>query len=122
MNRIIAQAAIAAVQIVTKAFMQAYQRAQAGGGAQGAASAMRSAVAGARMPLDQARATLNLEKGFTAADVEAQFQRYYTANDPDAGGSFYVQSKVVSARDVLLDDLRRNAKTSAEGGGEKPMQ
>ncbi len=110
--RIIAQVAIVGVQVLTKAFAQALQRAQAGGGATAAASAARSAVMGSRMSLEQARAVLNVgEKGaYTAADVHAQYEKYFEANDPDAGGSFYVQSKIHNAREALLEELRSEKK------------
>jgi import inner membrane translocase subunit TIM16 len=106
--RIIAQVAIVGVQVLTKAFAQALQRAQAGGGANAAASAARSAVMGARMSAEQARAVLNVgEKGaYTAADVRAQYEKYFEANDPDAGGSFYLQSKIHNAKETLLEELK----------------
>ncbi len=115
--RVVAQAVIAGAGILTKAFVQAYARAQAGGGgAAGAAGAMRSAVAGSRMPLDMARGVLNVEKGgYDAAAVQSQYERYFAANDPDAGGSFYVQSKVHSAREALLEELKELG--AAESGG-----
>jgi import inner membrane translocase subunit TIM16 len=107
--RLMAQVALTGVSVVTKAFMQAYARAQAGGGAAGAAGAVRSAVSGARMPLDQARLVLNVEKGATSAEVLAQFEKYFAMNDPDAGGSFYMQSKVYNAREALLEEIKDTA-------------
>ena len=114
--RVVAQAVIAGAGILTKAFVQAYARAQAGGGAAGAGAALRSAAGGARMPLDQARGVLNVEKGaYDAEAVRAQAERYFAANDPDAGGSFYVQSKVHSAREALLEELKEEAAAAANG-------
>jgi len=109
--RVVAQAVIAGAGVLTKAFVQAYARAQAGGGAGAAGAAVRAAAGGARMPLDQARGVLNVERGaYDAAAVEAQAARYFAANDPDAGGSFYVQSKVHAAKEALLDELKAAAK------------
>ncbi len=106
--RVLAQALMAGVSVVTKAFVQAYQRAQAGGGAQ-AAQGIKNAVSANRMALDQAQQVLNLEKtGYTREQILAQFQKYYEANDPDKGGSFYIQSKLYQARETLIDDIRRN--------------
>ena len=122
--RVLAQVAVAGVGVLTKAFMQAVARAQAGGGgpAGAAGAAARSAWSGARMPLDQARGVLNVEKGaYDAAAVEEQFARYFASNDPDAGGSFYIQSKVHSAREVLLDELKEIAAKSAQKNKE-PMK
>lgn len=71
------------------------------------------------MPLDQARLILNIEKGAEATEetVAAQFQRYYDANDPDKGGSFYIQSKIHNAKEALLEDLARTARTKGSSGG-----
>lgn len=110
--RAVAQTVVFCVNVVSKAFMQAYSKAQAGGGSAGTAA--RGAVTGgSRMPLDQARQVLNLEKAFTREDVAAQFEKYYASNDPDKGGSFYVQSKVFQARDTLLGDMKRQAEAKA---------
>jgi import inner membrane translocase subunit TIM16 len=107
-GKIIAQVAMVGVQVLTKAFVQAYARAAAGGGRE-AASAVRTAVSG-RMPADQARSVLNLgDKGsYAAADVAAQFEKYFKANDADGGGSFYLQSKVHNAREALLEELKED--------------
>ena len=114
-GKFLAQMALVSVQVVTKAFVQAYQRAQTGGGAE-AASAMRSAVAGTRMSLDQARAVLHVgEKGaYSSADVINQYEKYFKENDPDSGGSFYVQSKIHNAREVLLAEFK-----DKEAGGRR---
>ena len=110
-GKMLAQATLAGVQILAKAFAQAYARAAAGGGRE-AASAVRSAVAGGRMPVDQARSVLNLgEKGtYTPVEVAAQFEKYFKANDADGGGSFYLQSKVHNARESLLEELKAEGK------------
>jgi hypothetical protein len=110
--RAIAQGVIFGVGVLSKAFQQAYAKAQAGG-----AQAAKSATAGSRMPLDQARQILNFEKGelVTAERVLEQHTKYYATNDPDKGGSFYIQAKVSNAREALLADLRR--KQAGGGGG-----
>jgi import inner membrane translocase subunit TIM16 len=73
------------------------------------------------MASDQARAVLNIEaKGeLSRAEVGRQFQKYYEANDPDKGGSFYLQSKVWNARETLLEEIKRAeaARASSGGGG-----
>ena len=42
--------------------------------------------------------------------------RYFSANDPSDGGSFYLQSKVHNARDTILSDLNGDG-----GGGEEDV-
>lgn len=106
--RAVAQTVMFTVNVVSKAFMQAYSKAQAGGG-----QAAKAAVSGSRMPIDQARQILNLEKAFTREELVTQFDKYYKANDPDNGGSFYIQSKVFQARETLVNDLRRQAEAKS---------
>jgi len=122
--RLVAQTVVFVAGVATKAFVAALAKAQAGGAAAGGAAGRASSAAAAsaggaaasgRMALDQARLVLNLEKSFTRDEVQAQFDKYFKANDPDAGGSFYVQSKVVAARETLVAELRRLA--AAGGGG-----
>jgi import inner membrane translocase subunit TIM16 len=103
--------------IVTKAFVHAYQQAKAGGG-----SNASNAVSSAKMSLEQARQILQLEaKGPLKKDeVIASFNKYYDANDPEKGGSFYVQSKIFNAKETLIDDMRKRAQAKREaaaGGG-----
>lgn len=123
--RLVAQTVVFVAGVATKAFVVALAKAQAGGGAAAGAAGARGASASSsaagvsaagRMALDQARLVLNLEKSFTREEMQAQFDKYFKANDPDAGGSFYVQSKIVAARETLAAELRRVA--AAGGGGE----
>lgn len=123
LGRLLAQVVLTGVNILTKAGMQAYQQAKAGGGAAAsAASKGASAVGGSRMPVDQARSILQVEAGASRAAVLEQFEKYYASNDPDKGGSFYVQSKIWNAKEVMLavvaaDEKRRAAAAAGGGGG-----
>jgi hypothetical protein len=119
--RILAQGVMFGVSVLTKTFQQAYAKAQAGGGraagaAGGKGGAAAAAVASGRMPLDMARQVLNLEKGeVTREAVVEMYTKYYGLNDPDKGGSFYIQAKVASARDALLADLKAREGRGKEG-------
>jgi len=96
-----------------------------GGAAASAASKGASAVGGSRMPIDQARSILQVEAGASRAAVLEQFDKYYASNDPEKGGSFYVQSKIWNAKEVMLavvaaEEKRRAgaaAGAGAAGGG-----
>lgn len=58
------------------------------------------------MSAAQAKEVLNLEKAvFTKSEVMEQFQKYFDANDPANGGSFYLQSKIWNAKESLLSEL-----------------
>lgn len=85
-----------------------YQRAQqkAGGGAPGSG---RAAAPGS-MTLEEAVKILNVKppKGGQAdmEEVMDRFKRLFDANDPKKGGSFYLQSKVLRARERIESEMR----------------
>jgi mitochondrial import inner membrane translocase subunit TIM16 len=110
-QRVILSIIMTGFSIVTKAFVQAYQQAKAGGG-----SNVSNAVSSAKMSVEQARQILQLEaKGPLKKDeVLANFTKYYEANDPEKGGSFYVQSKIFNAKEALIDDMRKRAQAKRE--------
>lgn len=115
MQRIVAQIVLTATNIISKAFLQAYQQAKAGGGG-AAARAGQAATTTARVDLGQARSILNIESRTPGKDeILRQFKKYYEANDPEKGGSFYVQSKVWNAKEALMTDLKARQAASAAG-------
>lgn len=93
-----------------------YQRAQAkaGGGGIGAAGGRANLSSG--MTLDEAVRILNVKPpqagggaGGKVADMEEvmdRFKRLFDANDPQKGGSFYLQSKVLRARERIEAEVR----------------
>lgn len=105
LGRIIAQVVVMGAGIVSKAFVQAYQQAvhNARTGNTGAMAA-KTAVRKNQMSKQQAREILNLPTSGPAPSSEAiqkQFTRYFEANDPAKGGSFYLQSKIFRAKEAL---------------------
>ncbi|KAF9364989.1 mitochondrial import inner membrane translocase subunit TIM16 [Mortierella sp. NVP85] len=110
--RILAQIIVAGSQIVGKAFMEAYRQAAANaaknGGHQAAKSGggggSKSATADALtrksgMSVDEAMNILNITK---ETDLEKiNYQHLYKVNDKAVNGSFYLQSKVVRAKERL---------------------
>ena len=62
------------------------------------------------LTLDEACKILNVKppQGGKAnmEDVLARFKRLFDVNDPDKGGSFYLQSKVLRARERIELELR----------------
>ena len=63
------------------------------------------------MTLDEACKILNVKqpaKGEAAnmEDVMDRFKRLFDANNPEKGGSFYLQSKVVRARERIEAEMR----------------
>lgn len=103
--RLVAQVVVMGVGVVGRALVTAVQRVQADGGKAAMAAAANASKRGV-MSTAQARQVLNLGEGeITGEQVLAQFERYFEANDPDKGGSFYLQSKIHNAKEALLDEL-----------------
>ncbi len=118
-------------RVVGRAFLEAYRQAaathryaqQTGGSASsaGAAGAGRnSAVAG--LTLDEACKILNVPPPSTSPSannkatldsVMERFKRLFDMNDPEKGGSFYLQSKILRARERIELEVRE-AERAAE--------
>jgi hypothetical protein len=54
----------------------------------------------------EALQVLQVETGYTAEQVEERYEKLTKINDPTKGGSFYLQCKVMGAKDVLLEQLK----------------
>lgn len=102
--RVVAQMVVMGAGIVSRAFVQAYQQAvhNAKTGNTAAMTA-KAAVRKNAMSKQQALEVLNFPSGArpTAAELDKQFTRYFEANDPAKGGSFYLQSKIFRAKEAL---------------------
>lgn len=66
------------------------------------------------MEVDEALLVLNLEKSALLEPkpldtIIKQHSLYFAMNDPEKGGSFYLQSKVYRAKEALEAELRRAA-------------
>ncbi|PFH61632.1 hypothetical protein XA68_16807 [Ophiocordyceps unilateralis] len=127
-HRFIITAFVTGSRILGRSFMAAYkqaqaasqyQRAQAKMGGSSASSAPSSLSSG--MSLDEACRILNVKPPASGlANAEEVVQRYkqlFDANDPEKGGSFYLQSKIVRAKERFERDLgpiRAKAELEAE--------
>jgi len=114
--RVLLQGAVMGISILARALPAAYGAAlrNARKGGIDAASAGKDGLAGGaagvfsrnRMPRDEALAVLNLveAKGGGGVDLEAvqkQYDKYFAANAVEKGGSFYLQSKIYRAKEML---------------------
>lgn len=115
-HRIIFQVALTGSRVLGRAFTEAYKQAAAssayqkaqqkagntGGSAFGAAGSMT---------LEEACKILNVKPtqgGQTnMEDVLERFKRLFDVNDPQKGGSFYLQSKVLRARERIESEVRK---------------
>lgn len=102
--RIAAQVAVALTAAVGRAFMVAFmqQRAQmkAGKGA-GPAKAATGMMVKDAMNRQQALEILNVEDGASKDEIQQNYEKFFAANDPSKGGSFYLQSKIFRAKEFL---------------------
>ncbi|CAM9895311.1 unnamed protein product, partial [Scytosiphon promiscuus] len=112
--RIIAQLAVASAGIVSRAFVSAYSQAvhNARTGTLESAKAMSRT---SKLSTLEAMQILNLQKGEMKPDlIKKRYDQYFEINDPDKGGSFYLQSKVFRAKEALDEQLTLQAKQAAE--------
>ncbi|KAI9350252.1 Pam16-domain-containing protein [Obelidium mucronatum] len=98
--------------------MEAYKNVSASAAANaGKNKAMDAATRNTGMTIDEAELILNLKK---AGDVHAvgreeimkRYDHLFKANDPADGGSFYLQSKIVRAKERLEMELDQVANES----------
>lgn len=81
--------------------MAAYKRTATGG----AAAAVKPSVS-FKMKSDEAMKILNVDKSaLNKKVVLEQYDKFYKANDPANGGSFYLRSKIYRAREALERQL-----------------
>lgn len=66
------------------------------------------------MKAAEARQVLNVEEGADLEAIDEHFVKLFKQNDVEQGGSFYLQSKVVRARERLVEDLIAQGKITAE--------
>lgn len=113
-HRIITQAIITGGRVFGRAFGEAYRHAQQSSAyqrAQAKAGGSAGGVGGAgSMTTQEACQILNVKEPSPTAEsleeVHSRFKRLFDANDPEKGGSFYLQSKILRARERLEADLR----------------
>lgn len=62
--------------------------------------------------LQEAKQILNLpiqESGLTPEEIQTKYEHLFKVNDKAQGGSFYLQSKVVRAKERLEEELKMAA-------------
>lgn len=91
--------------MISRAFVQAHRQAvhNASHGIVASTAVKSTLRKKNEMPLQQAREILNFPSSSTptAEEVQKQFERYFKANDPSSGGSYYLQSKIHTAKETL---------------------
>ncbi|ESZ92181.1 cochaperone Pam16 [Sclerotinia borealis F-4128] len=119
-HRIITQVVITGSRVLGRAVSEswkqakassAYQKAQQSGSATGGGPSFTSSS----LTLDEACKILNVkppkEGKMDMEDVMSRFKKLFDVNEPKNGGSFYLQSKVLRARERLEGEMRVKAES-----------
>ncbi|KAI5705985.1 mitochondrial import inner membrane translocase subunit Tim16-like [Diaphorina citri] len=113
MAKYIIQIAVLGAQVVGRAFAKALRQEyaasqeaakRAGGGRQGTAQASENLRTG--MTLDEARDILDI-KQLDPKEIKQRYEFLFNANDSSKGGSFYIQSKVVRAKERIDQEVKK---------------
>ena len=121
--KIVAQVLVQGTAVFGRAFMQAYQNAAANAGkevAKGAKEAVKLGEMHRAEALEILGVTAEMWK-LEREEVEARYEKFFAANDPEKGGSFYLQSKIFRAKEFLDNEAAEEmaaAKAAAEEDGE----
>uniref|UniRef100_A0A6U5HF93 Presequence translocated-associated motor subunit PAM16 n=1 Tax=Corethron hystrix TaxID=216773 RepID=A0A6U5HF93_9STRA len=119
LGRIIAQGVLLGVSILSRALPAAYAQAIQNARKNGVQAAARTVKKG-QMSVDEAADILNLQQKIGTVskidleEVRGQFEKYHAANAVDKGGSFYLQSKVYRAKELLEEHAREKEKENEE--------
>lgn len=111
MAKYIAQIILLGTQVIGRAFAKAIRQEyaasqeaarRAGGGEKGTQSANLNAKSG--ITVEEALQILNIDK-LDKDSINNNYEHLFNANDKSKGGSFYIQSKVVRAKERLDVEL-----------------
>ncbi|XP_049638558.1 mitochondrial import inner membrane translocase subunit TIM16-like [Suncus etruscus] len=113
MAKYLAQIIVMGVQVVGRAFARALRQefaamgpAADARGRAGQQSEVASDLSG--LSLQEAQQILNVSQ-LSAEEVQKNYEYLFKVNDKSLGGSFYLQSKVVRAKERLDEELRIQA-------------
>lgn len=105
--RILAQVIVPVVAVLARAIPAAYGQALNNARKAGVdATEAAAPVFGKRITRSEALQVLNITEQEIKADpkiVQKQFERYFEANDVNKNGSFYLQSKIYRAHELLIE-------------------
>jgi len=117
------QIVIAGSQVVGKAFTQAVrqeirlsQEAAKARGNSNQNTAQQAETARMGMTIDEAKQILNIEK-IGQEEIEKAYSHLFECNDKAKGGSFYLQSKVVRAKERLDQEIVLESKKQGPDTG-----
>jgi len=118
--RILAQVIVPVVAVLARAIPAAYGQALNNARKAGVdATEAAAPVFGKRISRSEALMVLNITEQELKADpqiVQKQFERYFEANDVSKQGSFYLQSKIYRAHELLMEFQAEKRKEDINGG------
>jgi len=124
--RILAQVVVPIVAVLARAIPAAYGQALNNARKAGVdATEAAAPVFGKRITRSEALQVLNITEQEVKADpkiVQKQFERYFAANDVKKNGSFYLQSKIYRAHELLMEFQAEKHKQDVNGGSSKQQQ
>ncbi|KAL4930700.1 import motor complex subunit PAM16 [Aspergillus undulatus] len=119
-HRIVTQVVVTGARVFGRAFTEAYKQASAASKYQqqgGKPGASGSTFASSGITLDEACKILNVKppQGGEAnlEQVMERFKKLFDLNDPQKGGSFYLQSKILRARERIEMEVRQAERQAA---------
>lgn len=113
MAKYIAQIIVLGAQVVGRAFARALKQEiaasqeaakRAGGGPEGTRRAAANASTG--LTLEEAMQILNIEK-LEPEKIKQNYEHLFNMNDKAKGGSFYLQSKIVRAKERIDTEFKQ---------------
>ncbi|KAI8051647.1 Pam16-domain-containing protein [Syncephalis plumigaleata] len=119
--RVIVDVLVTGTRIVGRAFFEAYKQAAANAAARKAAASGKGGGAGGDpltrrtgMTLDEAHKILNVQADMEMAEIVKKYEHLFKMNDPKAGSTLYLQSKVARAKERIDLEMALHAR-KAEG-------
>ncbi|KAI0433789.1 Pam16-domain-containing protein [Xylaria sp. FL1042] len=122
-HRIITQIVVTGSRVLGRAITEAYKQAQASSNYARAQAKINPNGAMGRggasgMTLDEACKILNVKPPQGAQtnteEIMERFKKLFDVNDPQKGGSFYLQSKVLRARERIEAEIRPAIEKAAQ--------
>mmetsp|Transcript_45025 Transcript_45025/g.66858 ORF Transcript_45025/g.66858 Transcript_45025/m.66858 type:complete len:131 (+) Transcript_45025:147-539(+) len=124
LGRIIAQVIVPLVAVLARALPAAYNQALNNARKQGVDASAKTMIR-KTISKEEALQILNIELPASKSipdpkEIQKQYDRYFEANSVEKGGSFYLQSKIVRAKEMLDEYVKeahaQQTKQSSEGG------
>jgi len=120
--RLMSKMAETGIQIAFRAAKQAFtaeQQRRAGSTAKGlggttTTQAIKDKMQG-KIKVEEARAILNVKSESTAEEVQQRYDHLFAQNEPQKGGSFYLQSKIFRAKQCLDSSIEHTAAGASAG-------